>query len=246
MNSSLLANHIENLRTLWEICKQNSSDKETTSLLLLQQLADLIQRQQPTETLENERGLSGRDACLFLRRKVSVFLTNLLSFLEPQANSDFSLAQEIMSRQFRDLRANYPEQKCHWYEIAWILLWQLHRIQTETAPDLITMERISYPRTTINPCKERPDMQQGLSLRILNILLNTHEPNLSSQEISTELKLTEQPVIVIMKVLTELGLVSRVRESTRESGRHKYNSRSYRFLYTITDAGRSLLALKQK
>lgn len=168
MNSSLLANHIENLRTLWEICKQNSSDKETTSLLLLQQLADLIL----------------------------------------------------------------------WHEIAWQLLWQFHQLQTKTFPDL---------------WKEPPAldkekaMQQNPSFRILNLLLNTHESqNLSSREISNKLSLTEQSVIDVMKVLTELGLVSRVRKNTRESRRHQYNSLAYRFLYTITDDGRSLLALRQK
>ena len=141
MNKYLLAADIENLKCLWTICNADPPNEITEPLL--QDLANLIPIQQPTETPEDERDLSDRDASLLKKKKVSTLLSNLLFFLEPQANSHFALAQEIMTYRFEDLHADYPEDKYHWYEIAWILLWQLHEFQARTAPDLRNMARIS-------------------------------------------------------------------------------------------------------
>ena len=79
------------------------------------------------------------------------------------------------------------------------------------------------------------------SLEILELLRDTKEPNLSSQEIAETLGLGEQQTINTMKTLTELGLVSRVRENTGGTKRHKHNVCSHRFLYTITEVGKGFL-----
>lgn len=140
MNKYLLAAGIENLKYLHEACSQGHLSERAQ--ILLKDLGSLIPMEQPTETPENERDLGDRDASLFLWGKISSFLNNLLFFLEPLANSHFALAQKIMVYRFEDLRTDYPEDKYRWYEIAWILLWEVHQLQTKVAPDLRNMERI--------------------------------------------------------------------------------------------------------
>lgn len=140
MNKYLLAADIENLKRLYGICKQEAPNEKTQ--MLLQSLEDLIPIEQPAEAPENERDLSDRDTNILLQEKISTLLSNLLFFLEPFANSHFALAQEIMLYRFEDLRADYPKDKCHWYQIVWILLWNLHQLQIRTSPNLRNMERI--------------------------------------------------------------------------------------------------------
>lgn len=82
---------------------------------------------------------------------------------------------------------------------------------------------------------------RNTSLEILKLLRDTKEPNLSSQEIAETLGLGEQQTINTMKTFTELGLVSRVRENTRGTKRHKHNACSHRFLYTIAEVGKGFL-----
>lgn len=135
MNKHLLAADIENLKRLWEICNQKPQNERTQ--MLLQSLGNIVPIKQSTETPENESGLSDRDVNLLLQRKVSAFLNELLFFLEPTTDSHFELAQEIMEYNFsEDICADYPKDKCRWYEIAWILLWILHQLHAKTAPNL--------------------------------------------------------------------------------------------------------------
>lgn len=68
-------------------------------------------------------------------------LINLISFLEPEANSQFGIAIDLMGISIGQICGNYPDIQESWYRIAWILLWKSHEIQGENSPKLILLHQ---------------------------------------------------------------------------------------------------------
>ncbi len=68
-------------------------------------------------------------------------LINLLSFVDPEANSQLGIAMELMRIHVGQINQVYPVDKVVWYQAAWLLLWKTYEIQGELGTQQILLRR---------------------------------------------------------------------------------------------------------
>lgn len=66
-------------------------------------------------------------------------LINLLSFVDPEANSQLGMAMELMRIPVGQINQVYPVDKVVWYQVAWLLLWKTYEIQGELGTQQILL-----------------------------------------------------------------------------------------------------------